>query len=368
MVDCAIILEKVEIIYKDLHKYMKSKGFDIWLNNLLFKLLMSIFIENTHKTIYLSIIDCLFIYDDIILHNACLLLLNLIKDDIMKCKDLGDASNLFDINLKNISCKKFAYELIRADYGLKKNIIRKQREEKLPKIIENIKKMSKNAKKKKISSESHCDLDWPYCAKVLEEPNIQSIMKFKVVDNVLIENNYFDLSHNVYKLAEASNENMEREIKNENDEERKRTLIYGNLLVERPFHKCGSYFSSREKILGYQCQRRRSLMNVFFEQNEKKDKDLDSRTSNSEELIEMVHNKSDFINNVDRSFLIESVIDVPKIEDNNNNEDDDFQLNIIKSNEDDNDNKDKDNKDKDNKDNKDKNNKDKEENKKNKKK
>ena len=136
MVDCAIILEKVEKIYKDLHKYMKSKGFDIWLNNLLFKLLMSIFIENTHKSIYLAIIDCLFIYDDIILHKACLLLLSSLKEEIMKCKDLVDASNLFDVNMKNIEIKKFAYDLIRADYGLKKNVIRKQREEKLPKIIE----------------------------------------------------------------------------------------------------------------------------------------------------------------------------------------------------------------------------------------
>ncbi len=148
MVDCAIILEKVEKIYKDLHKYMKSKGFDIWLNNLLFKLLMSLFIENTHKSIYLSILDCLFIYDDIILHKACLLLLSTLKEEIMKCKDLVDASNLFDVNMKNIENKKFAYELIRADYGLKKSVIRKQREEKLPKIIENIKKMSKNAKKR----------------------------------------------------------------------------------------------------------------------------------------------------------------------------------------------------------------------------
>ena len=339
MVDCAIILEKVEQIYKDLHKYMKSKGFDIWLNNILFKLLMSLFIENTHKTIYLPIIDCLFIYGDIILHKACLILLNSIKEEIMKCNDLIDASNLFDINLKNIIIKNFASQLIKADYGLKKSIIRKQREEKLPKIIENIKKMSKNAKKKKITGESSCDLDWPYCAKVLEEPNIQSIMKYKVVDNILIENNYFDLSHNVYKLAESSFENMEREIKNENDEKRKKTLIYGNILVERPFHKCGSYFNSREKILGYQCQRRSSLMNVFFEQNEKNEKEFESRTSNSSELIEMIHNKSDFMNNVDKSFLIESVMDSQKEGDNikdDNNIDNNNKINLFKEDKEDN--------------------------------
>ena len=58
--------------------------------------------------------------------------------------------------------------------------------------------MSKNAKKKKIN-EGHCDLDWPYCAKELEELNIQHIMKYKVVERLLVENNYFDLNHNVYK-------------------------------------------------------------------------------------------------------------------------------------------------------------------------
>ena len=201
MVDCEKKKKKVEIIHKDLHKYMKSKGFDIWLNNLLFKLLMSCFMENTHKSVYLPVIDCLFLYGDIMLHKACLLLLSLIKEEIMKCKDLVDASNLFDINLKDIEIKNFAKQLINSDFGLKGGDIRKQREEKLPKIIENIKKMSKNAKKKKIT-ESHCDLDWPYCAKELEELNIQRIMKYKVVEKILVENNYFDLNHNVYRLAE----------------------------------------------------------------------------------------------------------------------------------------------------------------------
>ena len=163
------------------------------------------------------------------------------------------------------------------------------------------------------------------------------MMKFKVVENLLIENNYFDISHNVYKLAKSSSENIEKEIKNENDEERKKTLIYGNLLVDRPLHKCDSYFSSREKILGYQSQRRSSLMNVFFEQSEKKEKDFDSRTSNSEELIEMVHNKSDFMNNVDKSFLIESVIDSQKDGENNiddNNIDNNNKINVINDKED----------------------------------
>ena len=319
MVDCAIIVEKVEKIYKDLYKYMKSKGFDIWLNNLIFKLLMSLFIENTHKSIYLSIIDCLFLFNDIFLHKACLILLSLIREEIFKCKDLVDASNLFDLRIKDFVYEKFGYELIRSDFGLKIEVIRKQREEKLPKILENIKKMRKNSKKSKtVKYESNCDLDWPYCYKTLQEPNVQSIMRFKIIENILIENNYFDLAHNVYKLAETSNETREKELKKENNEQKIKTLIYGNLLIDRPHHKCEGNYSSRDKILGYQSQRKSSLMTVFFEQTEKTKQEVDS---NSEELMEMIHNKSDYINDVNRSVLIESVIDLPK--DNTEKEDED---------------------------------------------
>ena len=335
MVDCAIILEKVEKVYKDLYQYMKSKGFDIWLNNLVFKLLMSLFIENTHKSIYLPIIDSLFLFNDIYLHKACLILLSLLREDILKCKDLGDASNLFDFQLKDFVCNKFAYELINSDFGIKIELIKKQREEKLPKILENIKKKIKNSKKSKpAKNDNFCDLDWPYCIKTIQEPNIQNIMKFRIIENILIENNYFDLSHNVFKLNETSILSRENELKKENDELRKNTLIYGDLLMDRPHHICGTNISSRNKILGYQSQRKSSLMFTFFEQSEKFEKDMDS---NSSELMEMIHNRSDYLSDVNRSELIESVIDLPKKDGEENDDDSDSnKINEIKeiSNED----------------------------------
>ena len=312
MIDCAIILEKVEKTYEGLYSYMKAKGFDIWLNNLLFKLLMSLFIENTHKSVYLPLIDCLFLFNNIFLHKACLILISLIREEISKCQNYGDASNLFDSKLKDFYYPKFAYELINSDFGLKIEVINKQREEKLPKILENIKKMYKNSKKlKTLKSDNFCDLDWPYCVKTIQEPNVQNIMKYKIIENILIENNYFDLSHNVNKLNDASIETREKELKKESNEVRKKTLIYGNLLMDRPKHKCEWKFSSRNKILGDQSQRKSSLMMVFFEQSEKKEKTFHSDSS---ELIEIIHNRSDVLSDVNRSVLIESVIDLPKNE------------------------------------------------------
>ena len=60
-------------------------------------------------------------------------------------------------------------------------------------------------------------------------------------------------------------------------------------------------------------------MNVFFEQSEKRGKDLDSSSS---ELMEMINNRSDVMSmsDINRSFLIESVTDLPK--NNNENEND----------------------------------------------
>ena len=108
-------------------------------------------------------------------------------------------------------------------------------------------------------------------------------------------------------------------------------MIYGNLLMDRPIHECEGGFSSRKQILGDQSQRKSSLMTVFFEQSEKREKSFDG---NSSELMEMIHNRSDYLSDVNRSFLIESVIDLPKNEEEkekeNENDSDSNELNEIK--------------------------------------
>ena len=307
MVDCAIILEYIERKFDKLYKYMKSKGFDVWMNNLIFKLLMSLFIENTHKNIYLAVLDNLFLFGDKVLYKACILLIFFIQKEIMKCKDIAEASMFFDQNLQKYINKKFRHYLITVDIKLDMKTIRKQRQEKLPKIIEKIKTIRETSKTNNTLTEgSNCNLDWPYCVKILEKPQINNVMKFRIIEKPLIENNYFDLTHNVYKLAERSHSN--NNIEKENDDEKKKTIIYGNLLIERNYHECNSKFSSREQILGLNSYRRSTLMNVFFEENEKKELN-NITTSNSEELMEIVNNKNDFMHSLDKSVLIESVID-----------------------------------------------------------
>ena len=330
MIDCAIILEYLERdkSLKGLFKHMKSKGIDIFMNNLIFKLLMSLFIENTHKDIYLTVLDNLFLFGDIILYKACILLVYLIKDKIMECKDITDASMLFDQNLKDFNYPKFRNCLINHDFKLDMKNINKQRQEKLPKIIEKIKTIRETSKTNNSLTGKKCNLDWPYCVRNLEKPKIDNVMKFRIIEKPLIENNYFDLTHNVYKLAENFYSN--NKIEKENDDKKKKTIIYGNLLIERNNHECNSNYSSREEILGLNSCRRSTLMNVFFEENEKSAKN-DITTSNSEELMEFVSSKNDFMHSLDKSVLIESVIDPVRDLENNDNENDDDNILYLKT-------------------------------------
>ena len=93
----------------------------------------------------------------------------------------------------------------------------------------------------------------------------------------------------------------------------KKTKIYGNLLIERPFQKCDKTksFSSRKNILGENAGKKSSLMGSFFESC-KKNEDNNDTASNSEELISLMAVK----NEIDHNKFIE------KIRDNENEEED----------------------------------------------
>ena len=153
-----------------------------------------------------------------------------------------------------------------------------------------------------------CNIDWPYCIKLLGCTRIIDVMKYKCYEKPLIENDYFDVSHNVYKLAENGQEeqiNSRKNLENEKDELKKKTIIYGNLLIDRPYHKCDKSFSSRKNILGENSGKKSSLMGSFFESCKKDNEDSNSNMSNSEELISLMSDK----NEIDHNKFIEKFMD-----------------------------------------------------------
>lgn len=313
MVDSAVILDNINNCLPNLYNHLKSKKIDICLNNVIFKWLVTLFFENMDETIYLPIMDSLLLFGDITLYKASILILYFEEKKILKCNNLCDASIFFDEKIKLFSNKKFSNFLLNKDlFNLNIEDINKYRARKLPKINENIKQISEfeNKKKKKLL-DSKCNIDWPYCTKLLGTTRIIDVMKYKLIEKPLIENDYYDVSHNVYKLAESGEEeqiNLRKYIENEKDEIKKRTKIYGNLLIDRPHHKCDKSFSSRKNILGENAGKKSSLMGSFFEACKKSNEESSDNMSNSEVLMSLLSDK----NEIDHNKFIEKIMDNPK--------------------------------------------------------
>ena len=311
MVDSAVILDNIKGTLTTLYNHLRKKKIDICLNNVIFKWLVTLFFENMDESIYLPVMDSLLLFGDITLYKASILILYLAEKDILKCDNLGDASIFFDEKLKGFTDIKFNKLLLSKDiFNLNIEDINDLRAQKFPKINENIKQISEfENKKKKKSIDSKCNLDWPYCTKLLGCTRIMDVMKHKCYEEPLIENDYYDINHNVYKLAENGEEetkNYRINLENEKDDIKKKTKIYGNLLMERPFHKCDKTksFSSRRNILGENAGKKSSLMGSFFESC-KKNEDSNETATNSEELISLMAVQ----NEIDHNKFIEKIRD-----------------------------------------------------------
>ena len=321
MVDSAVILDNIRISLPNIYNHLKKYKIDICLNNLIFKWLVTLFFENMNESISLPIMDSLLLFGDITLYKASILILYLEAKEILKCNNLGDACIFFDEKIKLFSHKKFSTYLLNKDiFNLNIEDINKLRAKKLPKINENIKQINKNdMKKKKKLLDSKCNIDWPYCIELLGTTRIIDVMKHKCIEKPLIENDYYDISHNVYKLAESAEEakvNSRKILENEKNKKKKKTKIYGNLLIERPYHKCDRSFSSRKKILGTNAGKKSSLMGSFFEACKKPKDESNDNMSNSEELIQLLSDK----NEIDHNKFIEKIMDNQKEEEEENEE------------------------------------------------
>ena len=312
MVDSAVILDNIKASLTNLYNHLKNKKMDIVLNNVIFKWLVTLFFENMDESIYLPVMDSLLLFGDITLYKASILILFFAEKDILKCNDLCEASIFFDQKLQFFTNKDFNKELLSKErFNINIEDIKRLRAKKLPKINENIKQINEfdNKKKKKLI-DSKCNLDWPYCTKLLGTTKIIEVMKYKCYEKPLIENDYYDINHNVYKLAENGQEeqnNSRKNLENEKNENKRKTIIFGNLLIDRPFHKCDKSFSSRKSILGENSGKKSSLMGSFFEACKKDNEDNSETTSNSEELISLLSDK----NEIDHNKFIENILDKP---------------------------------------------------------
>ncbi len=245
MVDCSILIRILKKTNEELSEHFSSLGLDLILSNILFKWMLSLFTENCNNDIMIKIWDCFFLDGDIVLFKACIGLLRVMTNDLLKTKQVENimkicqSDNYFN-SIEDLNVKMDYFLLIKK-YSFDRDLIINNRELIFPKVKNTIKKLDK--KRKKIPNEK-CDIKWPFCIENFDRYNIKHYSVFKEMNEPnIIENYYFSVS-NVSKKKITRNYSKEDisslNINNKNNED-----IFEHLLIERKSHKC---ISSKNKV------------------------------------------------------------------------------------------------------------------------
>ena len=108
MCDCTILLPFIKTMVPEVFNHLSSLGFELTLNNLLYKWFVSVFMQGMNEDIWLPIWDLLFIEGYIILFKAAIGILFLAKDEILARDNMLDINNYFEEEIGNFKSEKFA--------------------------------------------------------------------------------------------------------------------------------------------------------------------------------------------------------------------------------------------------------------------
>jgi len=264
MVDCSILMKILKKTNEELSEHFSSLGLDLILSNILFKWMLSLFTENCNHDIMIKIWDCLFLDGDIVLFKACIGLLRVMTNDILKTKQVEKIMSIFqsdnyldsilDLNIK------MDYFLLIKKYSFDKDLIIHNRELIFPKVKKSIQQLSKKPIKR--FEGENCNIKWNFCIDNLDKYNIKhySVFKEMNVPNI-IDNYYFNNSIFSKKKYIRSNSKEETYISNLNTYTNEE--IFENLLIERKLHNCKKGKNKNLQNKGMNNQYR-SCNNLFF--------------------------------------------------------------------------------------------------------
>lgn len=238
MCDCAVLISFIKEYVPEVYNHLFSLKLDICLNNLLYKWLMSLFIQGMHKSIWLPVWDLLFLEGDIVLFRAAIIILSLSKEDILKKSDILEITKYFEEDISEFKNEKFLELLNTKKFNFNEAMITKMRSEYLPKVFENIKQST--GFKQKVNDDLECNLDWPVCVKEYSSFNIPRTMVFKTNEKVNIVKDFFNIEDNVPYFIKEKNSKYQNNIKNlyANEDSDSQFALYNKMLIDRCVHKC----------------------------------------------------------------------------------------------------------------------------------
>ena len=314
MTDTSIVRLLLKENFRDIYDALEETGGILYLNNTINKWLLSIFVQGMSDQYTLLIWDMFLLEGNIVIFKTIYALIYILEKHIIKCKNFDELNNVFNEVPLNLNQRaNLAYYLISKKFNFNMDLIRKYRKTLSPQIIKEIEglgtfhKVTDEEEEKDEEYESKkivCDLDWPICLndkKNLTKEYDHIILK-QLNEPVVIENYFNFEEENKIK----NNNGNKYDINNEKDEEKIKYFkekIYGDLLIERRKHYCGSnlmsiradlYKSSIkfEKIESKHLKKRKSSLNIFFDTNEDESKSVDKRNQAINKIVIDVSNQN----------------------------------------------------------------------------
>ena len=253
MIDCTILKRLLHTNATKVNEHLISKGYELILNNILYKWLLSLFIHSTSEDVMLCIWDVLLIEGHIVLFKAAIALLKVIEKDILSNESIDRIMHILDTKCEEITCcKALRYYLLVKRYDFNVALIKNNRELIFPKVSETIKKIPLSRRKGFSDNDKQCNRLWPYCVKGKNERyDIKEYFVYKMNKKVNIIQKYFfnvvggkhvtykgsDDTH-TYNSKQRTSKSFEKKYLHYKYEDDDMKEEFDMLLIQRKKHHC----------------------------------------------------------------------------------------------------------------------------------
>lgn len=282
MTVCTLILTLLKNSCEEVFAHLNDIGAELYLKNLVYKWLLSLFIQNISDKYYSCIWDLLLLEGTVILYKATFGLFRIISKDIMNIRSIEEAQDFFE-NKTTQYCDldKLLYYLIIKRYDFDMEMIKENRNNLFPKIIEEIRNNGRFLLAKEQLDEVYCDKDWPLCTKDYDyRHEISDYFIYRTLDKPNIINNYYER-----QLNQTNTEPAQGRCKEEK---------YEKLLIERRKHLCDTNVSSITNLLNERRQNDEIDPDIYQRQRKSTFRKYLSSVKNSNETeknkeVEKIH-------------------------------------------------------------------------------
>jgi hypothetical protein len=247
-------MEIIEVNFKSIFSYLQSFNANIFINNLINKLLISLYTDGIGENFQLIIWDLFLLEGNIILFKAAFALMKMLSKDLLSIKKFEEIQNIIYNVLPNyINTGKLLYYLSVKEYNFNHKYIKLRRIYLEKKTYDNINKLGvfiPNDNKDEDNIE--CDLDWPICLNDKKYKNeILNFITFRTLFPPNIKEEYFFK----YKNNDYLDEKTQKDENNKNNED-----YFSELLIQRRCHTCNSKIHTISDFINEK-KKNNSLMN-----------------------------------------------------------------------------------------------------------